>query len=422
MPTSLRARVIFPIDQPPIQDGVVTVERERIVAIGPHRAESNAIDLGDVALLPGLINAHTHLEFSDLRHPLGQPGIGIVDWIRLIIAERARGDKTQLSAHLRGQQESLDAGVTTVGDIVTSPGAACSPPPAATIDATFFHEVIGFSRARAESSLNALIQRLEFAAKANALAEVAAPIQGISPHAPYTVSPLLLRPLVTLAHRQNMPVAMHLAESREELQFLRDGTGPFQELLEERSMWDDEAVPRDSNPHDYLLILAEAPRSLIIHGNYLEDDELDFLATHRDRMSLVYCPRTHAYFAHDPYPLAAAIEHGVRVALGTDSRASNPDLDLFAEMQYVARAHTDVDPQEILRMGTLAGAEALGCDADFGSITPGKLANLVAFPLVDSRHNSPDEMLAALLATERAPTSVWFHGRRTIGNNPPAHL
>ncbi len=422
MPKSLRARVIFPVDQPPIQNGVITIDDDRIVAVGPHQHDSKAIDLGNVALLPGLVNAHTHLEFSDLGSPLGRPGISIVDWIRLIIAERARGDKTQLSAHLRGQRESLDAGVTTVGDIVTNPGAACSPPSSATIDATFFHEVIGFSRGRAESSLNALIQRLEFAVAANASAGSAAPTQGISPHAPCTVSPFLLRPLITLAHRQNMPVAMHLAESHEEIQFLRDGTGPFQELLEERSMWDAEAVPRGSAPHDYLLMLADAPRSLVIHGNYLEDDELDFLATHRDRMSLVYCPRTHAYFAHSPYPLEAAIKHGVRVALGTDSRASNPDLDLLAEMQHVARTHSAMNPHEILRMGTLAGAEALGREAEFGSITFGKLANLVAFPLVDGRHSSPDEMLAALLATDRAPSSVWFHGRRTVGDDSTAHL
>jgi cytosine/adenosine deaminase-related metal-dependent hydrolase len=417
MPNSLRARVIFPVDQPPILDGIVTIDADRIVALGPHYAESNAIDLGDVALLPGLVNAHTHLEFSNLRRPIGQPGIDIVDWIRLIIAERARDDKTQIAPNLLGQQESLAAGVTTVGDIVTNPTAACG----ATIDAIFFHEVIGFSRARAESSLNALVQRLEFAFTANASADFPA-IQGISPHAPYTVSPLLLRPLITLAHRQDMPVAMHLAESREELQFLQDSAGPFKDLLEERSMWDDEAIPRGSTPHDYLLMLADAPRALVIHGNYLEDDELDFLATHRDRMSLIYCPRTHAYFKHAHYPLAAALAHGVRVALGTDSRASNPDLDLFAELQYVARTHPNVNPHDILSMGALAGAEALGREGDVGSITPGKLANLVAFPLVGGPYGSPDEMLAALLSNEHAPTSVWFHGRRTIGNDSPSHL
>lgn len=420
MPVALQARVVFPVDRPPIENGVVTIEGDRIVSVGPHDPSIKSLDLGDVALLPGLVNAHTHLEFSHLRKPLGQPGIGIVDWIRLIIAERARGDIQQVTpSHLLGQQESLAAGVTTVGDIVTNPAATCP----ATIDAPFFHEVIGFSRARAESSLNSLIQRIELAIAAQPPAGFPIPIQGISPHAPYTVSPLLLRPLVTLAHRQNMPVAMHLAESREELQFLREGTGPFKDLLEERSMWDDEAVPLGSTPHDYLLMLADAPRALVIHGNYLEDDELDFLATHRDRMSLVYCPRTHAYFNHSPYPLAAALKYGVRVALGTDSRASNPDLKLLAEMQHVARAHQDVNSHQILRMATLAGAEALGRDSEFGSLTPGKLANVVAFSLVDGPLGTPDDMLTALFMTDRAPTSVWLHGRRTSGSDDSAtHL
>jgi cytosine/adenosine deaminase-related metal-dependent hydrolase len=371
------------------------------------------IDLGDVALVPGLVNAHTHLEFSDLRRPLGQPGIGIVDWIRLIIAERACGDKHQADPISLGQQESLGGGVTTLGDIITNPAAIH----ATAMDATCFHEVIGFSRARAESSLTALISRLESAAAACPASDHPMPTQGISPHAPYTVSPLLLRPLVTLARRQNMPVAMHLAESREELQFLRDGTGPFQELLDERSMWDPEAVPRGSTPHDYLLTLADAPRALVIHGNYLDDDELDFLATHRDHMSLVYCPRTHAYFDHTPYPLNAALKHGVRVALGTDSRASNPDLSLLAEMGHVARVHHDVYPQDILRMATLAGAEALGRQTEIGSITSGKVANLVAFPLVDGRLGSPAESLAALFAADYAPAGVWLRGQRVSPNS-----
>ena len=98
----------------------------------------------------------------------------------------------------------------------------------------------------------------------------------------------------------------------------------------------------------------------MIHGNYLDDDERAFLATHRDRMSLVYCPRTHAYFSHRPYPLAELLAGGVRVALGTDSRASNPDLDLLAEMRHIAKTHAAIDPHEILRLGTLAGATALG--------------------------------------------------------------
>ena len=231
---------------------------------------------------------------------------------------------------------------------------------------------------------------------------------GLSPHAPYTVSPQLLQKLVSLAKERDLLVAMHVAESAEELELLKSGTGPFQELLDERSMWDAEAIPRGSRPLDYLRMLAEAPRSLVIHGNYLDRDEHEFLAANADRMSLVYCPRTHSYFRHPPYPLPQLLSSRIQVALGTDSRASNSDLDLLAEMQYVAREYPMIDPQIILRMGTLAGSEVLARDGDVGSITPGKLANLVAVSLAEDARGKPDELLAAVLAFPEPTRAVWI--------------
>ncbi len=214
---------------------------------------------------------------------------------------------------------------------------------------------------------------------------------------------------------------MHIAESREELELLRDNAGPFRQLLEDRSMWDPAAVPSGSRPLDYLQMLADAPRSLVIHGNYLDDEELQFLSARREKMSLVYCPRTHTFFLHSPYPLCRALELGIRVALGTDSRASNLDLDLLADMQFVARSHPTIDPQEVLRMGTLNGAEALG-RFDVGSITVGKLANLVAIPFADELVASQEisasaacskwsELLAAAFASRAKPSAVYLAGR-----------
>src|SRR5262249_11550758 len=132
---------------------------------------------------------------------------------------------------------------------------------------------------------------------------------------------------------------------------------------------------------DYLQFLATAHRSLVIHGNYLAADEIEFLAVHRDRMSLVYCPRTHAYFSHEPYPLAEAFAAGVHFAVGTDSRASNPDLRLLEELRVIARDYPSILPESILRMGTLAGAEALGLAEFLGSVTPGKRTALATVPL-----------------------------------------
>jgi cytosine/adenosine deaminase-related metal-dependent hydrolase len=397
MPFSLQARIVFPVDRPPIENGIVTIDGDRIVAVGTMSHGGEVTDLGNVALIPGLVNAHTHLEFSYLPRPLGKVGMPLVDWIRLVIAERGRGNLVPLENVNRGLLESRSHGVTTVGDITT--GAVTSG-----ADVTHFHEVIGFSEVRAESALRVLVERIKFQPPTHRL------LHGISPHAPYTVSQKLVRALVAQAQEHDLPVAMHIAESAEELEFLCEQNGPFRKLLEDRSMWDAAAVPLGSRPLAYLHMLAIAPRSLVIHGNYLDNDELSFLAARRDRMSLVYCPRTHAFFLHPTYPLARALALGVLVALGTDSRASNLDLDLLAEMRFVMRSHPATDPQAVLRMGTLNGAEALGRDADVGSITPGKLANLVALPIAQEAGAESSDVLSAIFAADSSPSAVYLAG------------
>jgi cytosine/adenosine deaminase-related metal-dependent hydrolase len=395
-----QARVVYPVDQPPIEHGVVTIEDHRIVAVGKNPVERKPTDLGEVALFPGFVNAHTHLEFSYLQQPLGQPGMSLVDWIRLVISERGRRIGSPLENLFRGVHESYTSGVTTIGDIATSTEAFPG-------DITHFHEVIGFSRARADTAFQSLRTRLLNPATASITVH-----QGISPHAPYTVSPDLLQKLIKVASDRRLPMSMHLAESGEELELLRHGTGPLKDLLEARSMWDGDAIPRGVRPIDYLQMLSQAPSALVVHGNYLEDDELTYLGTHRDKMTLVFCPRTHSYFFHPPYPLGTALAAGVRVALGTDSRASNPDLSLLSEMRHVARSHPEIGPNTVLFMGTLAGAEALGRDRFVGTITPHKTANLVAVPIPVNANGSPDDLLAAIFADEAAPSAVYLAGRR----------
>ena len=424
MATSLRARVVYPVDRPAIEHGAVTIDGARIVSVGTEVTGATVVDLGNVAILPGLVNAHTHLEFSHLQRPLGRAGMPLADWIRLVIDERGHGGDAPDDAISAGLRESFGYGATTIGDIAAGDVAAYSShfggtdnPVGQTIDGqdspshdaaevTAFVEVIGFSQARAESAFAAVGGRLA------ELERIGSVRPGLSPHAPYTVSPDLLSRLVQLACERELPMAMHLAESADELELLRDGTGRLQELLVERSMWDADAIPSGSHPLDYLRLLAAAPRSILIHGNYLDHEEHMFLAAHADRMSLIYCPRTHAYFAHPPYPLASLLAAGVNVALGTDSRASNPDLDLLGEMRHAAAMHPEIEPHDILRMGTLAGAEALGRADEVGSITPGKLANLVAIPLPEDAAKSSADLLAALLADHAVPCAVWLRGRK----------
>ena len=378
---ALRARWVLPIDGPPILGGHVAVADGVIIAVGSHDPNCGPVtDLGDVVLLPGLVNAHTHLEFSGLAKPLGTPRTSLPAWIRSVIADRGRGDRDAAAAIAAGIRESTAAGVVAIGEIATSPAPMYEAPGAPQL--TLFQEAIGFSAGRVDS-VSAEMERRVGAAGANA---------GISPHAPYTVHPRLLTRLVDLTVARRAPIAMHLAESREELELLREGTGPFQELLADRSMWDDSAIPRGSRPLDYLRELSRAERSLVVHGNYLDAEEIAYVGQRRASMSVVYCPRTHAYFGHERYPLEALLAAGVRVALGTDSRASNPDLDLLKEARFVSAAFPAIDPAEVLRMATLSAAEALGLDAAFGSLAPGKRAAL-AVCRCDETIGSPEEQL-----------------------------
>jgi cytosine/adenosine deaminase-related metal-dependent hydrolase len=392
---SYRARWILPVSAPPISNGVITVAGEQIVDVG-NQPSGDVADLGDVVLIPGLVNAHTHLEFSDCEKPLGKAGMPLPDWIRQVIGTRHRGDRDSAMAVQKGLIDSLNSGVTTIGEISTTSTSAYTGFSGSSL--ITFQEVIGFSLARCESVQFDLEQRLE-------LAKITLTC-GVSPHAPYTVHPALLKNLVQLSSERQLPVAMHLAESREELELLDCGTGPFQQLLVDRSMWDESAIPSGSRPLDYLKVLVKAPRTLVIHGNYLSDDEIAFLAEHRDRMSVVYCPRTHAYFGHDPYPLEKMLDAGVRVVLGTDSRASNPDLNLLNEMRFLAKQLPELQAERILEMATKAGADALGLGDETGSLSLGRLADMIVIPC-----SSTGDPLETVLHHHAQPSHLVIRGK-----------
>lgn len=392
---ALQARWVLPITSPPIEGGIITVSDQRIVAVGT-KAEAGAKvqDLGDVVLMPGLVNAHTHLEFSDLAEPLGKPNSALPDWIRLVIANRKQ-QVDPVAVVEAGIAESIRSGVTSIGEISTSPfqGHSSLTEP----EVVAFQEVIGFSAARVESVLVDLKERLSAKSLVSRL--------GVSPHAPYTVHPNLLEKLVELAVERRLPVAMHLAESNEELQLLQENAGPFRELLEERSMWDETVFATTRRPLDYLRVLCKAPRALVVHGNYLSRDEMTFIASHQ-QMTVVYCPRTHAYFGHSKYPLQEMLDCGVSLAIGTDSRASNPDLRLLAELRHVAQAFGVISPQEIVALGTIRGAKALDLTQDVGSLEVGKLANLTAIEWEPAM----GEPYAAVLFGEQQMRETWIRG------------
>ena len=378
MSASISARYIFSEAANLHSDATLILDDDRIVEV--CRRLPADVELGNVAIIPQLVNTHTHLELSGFQEPIAGAGISFSNWIEAIVSGR-RGTppnrEDQLVACQQGIAEAILGGGGAIGDIVSSP-VADFPWPQEPVFLTRFLELIGLSVDR----VPALFESATAYVTESASPEL--PVgcrRGLSPHAPYTVHPQLLEEVCSLSKRNGFPVAMHLAESPEELELITSRCGPFVEVLDKLEAWDPTAIPRGIDAMFYLEQLAQAHRALVVHGTFLNSREMAFLAQ-RPHMTVVYCPRTHAYFPHGDYPLAEYLAAGVPVALGTDSRASNPDLSIFEEMKFVASVHPTVSATAILEMGTIRGAQALDCEASLGSLKGGKLPRglVVALP------------------------------------------
>lgn len=414
---AVRARHVLPVERPPLANGVVVVQRGRIhqVTTTPPRG-CELYDLGNVALLPGLVNAHVHLDFSHLTIPIGRPDMPFAEWLDMVIRER-RGESLQnepaarRQAIIKGLSECRRQGTTTLANIARDEAQPWES--TREVDCLEFLELIGLSAERAEMQQGRCARWLESVThRTGNEGDCWRP--GISSHAPYTARRNLVQAACAASRRYRAPVAMHLAESLEELELLDRQSGPLVEVLKRWDAWDESAFEPGLRPRDYLELLAEADRALVIHGNYLVAADRVCLAAHADRMAVVYCPRTHHYFGHSRYPLAELLASGITVALGTDGRGTNPDLSLLAEMRHVARVHPDVSPSEILRLGTLGGAAALGCADRVGSLKPGKDASFVVVGLPNDDDADPHALLL------RGETDVlWTIHRGRVVYPPP---
>lgn len=399
---SFKARWVFPVSGPPLENATVEVTSGRISAVHA-RPGSGAYDLGNAAIIPGLVNAHTHLELSDVAVPLN-PSRPFTAWLKEVMSHRRRrtgkapanasssgraksGRANELAAYDLGFAESSGWGTTTIGDIAGATSDSESSRAAGPRIVAFL-EILGLAPERVEVQLQ---KGREYLAGDLRVAPTNV-IKGVSPHAPYSVHPDLFRGLVDLAVARRAPLAMHLAETREELQLLAAGTGDFVPFLEDLGVWRPEAIPRESRPLDYLRELARVELALAIHGNYLAADEIDFLAGHPN-VSVVYCPRTHAFFRHTAHPWRRLLARGVNVALGTDSRASNPDLNVWNELLFLRTLAPDVDPGGLLKLGTWNGALALGLGGETGTLDVGKSADLAVVELAGGDSADPYELL-----------------------------
>jgi cytosine/adenosine deaminase-related metal-dependent hydrolase len=383
------ARFVFPVSGPPIRDGAIAVEDGRITGCGPRDSvvngagDSEVRDLGNVAVLPGLVNAHTHIELSWMADD-PPPGGDWVDWMRGLLDRRAREDRERaLGAATRAVAKMRARGTVAVGD-VGNEGFAASVFAASDLHAVCFLEIYGFRREDAEQRIEEASQRLDTIGSDERVARASDRVRVvITPHAPHTTSSPLLRALAGRAVASGEPLSVHLAESAAESALLRDGSGPFAGLLREREMWDDSWEPPGHTPVEYVERMGLlTPRTLAVHCVRMEGQDISKLQSRG--ATVVTCPRSNRRLGVGSAPVPRLLGAGVPVALGTDSLASAPDLDLFAEMAALREEHPSLSPAAVLRMATLNGANALGLGDRLGSISPGKLARLAVIRLEDA--------------------------------------
>jgi 5-methylthioadenosine/S-adenosylhomocysteine deaminase len=397
------ARWVLPIASPPIRDGAVLVDQDgRIAWVGPRaaapsvRTDARVEDLGDAALLPGLVNVHTHLELTAFRGLLETPDF--FTWVRTLTRARAAvltADRMGDAARV-GVAEGLAAGVTTFGD-TSSSGAPLDALVELGARGIVYQEVFGPAPAQRAGAL-AELQHQVTALRARTTALVGV---GVSPHAVYSVHEDLLVDACAWALGENLPIAIHASESQVELEFLRDARGPFADLLRGRGI---EVVRRAHSPVHLLaeLGVAATARPLLIHGAQFDDSDVALLA-HYD-CPVAHCPASNAKLGHGVAPLRALLDAGVRVGLGTDSVASNDRIDLLDEARHAALAQRAtlrradaLTATEALRLATLGGAEALGLADEIGSLAPGKQADLAAFSLAGLRGDAASDPATALI-------------------------
>ncbi len=401
----------MPVAGEPIADGEVIVAEGRIVAVGPASGVTDleVDDFGEAILLPGLVNVHTHLDYTVMRGLLED--LEFFPWIRALTARAATlAPEDWLASAAWGAAEAVASGVTSLGDCTFS-GAAFRAARDFGLGGTIYQEVFGIDELRTVGEIVAELRaRVEVMTAGIPGTRLRA---GISPHAPYTVRPALMRALAEYAHAEDLPVCIHAAESQAEGELLRSGTGAFAEMYARRGiLWE---TPGSSTVAylDSLGILG--PLTLLVHG--VQASATDRVTLRDREVSWAHCPKSNAKLGAGVAPLGLLRGHAPgeldkayeRVGLGSDSVASNNTMDLFEEMRFAvllqraARRRIDAfSAREAVEMATIGGARALGIATETGTLEPGKRADLCAVRL-GGLHSTPAyDPYSALVYAARA--------------------
>ena len=409
----LRAKIVLPITAPLIEDGAVFVAGNKIRAVAPWKnlrphLRQKVTDLGEVILLPGLVNTHCHLDYTDMAGELSPPKT-FTDWIGQITAAKTAWSYSDYArSWLHGAHQLLKSGTTTVGDIEAMPDLLPEVWNATPLRLFSFLEMTGIKSRRAPKDV--LREAVE------TIASLRHPRNRVllSPHAPYSTLPELLQRTARLAQKRKWRVSIHVAESVQEFEMFQHARGEMHDWLRRNE--------RDNSDCGLGSPIAHLARQkllgenvLAIHANCLARGDATLLA--KNQTHVVHCPRSHDYFQHPPFERARLANAGVNLCLATDSLATvrktgkpKPELDMFAEMRALADADKTISPAEILLMATVNGARALGLAGKIGELSPNACADLIAIPFAGKTSRA----LAAVLEHSGNVTASLIEGRWAI--------
>jgi cytosine/adenosine deaminase-related metal-dependent hydrolase len=374
----IRGRTVVTMHRAPIDNGAVAVSGNRIVEVGrfddiKSSNAGNIVDLGEQMLLPGLVNAHCHLDYTCLRGRIARPK-SFTDWIRAINAEKSDLSPEGFLASMNdGFKEAKRFGTTTIANLTAFPELISQVHPP--IRTCWFVELIDI---RAPERANELVDSaIESLAKTRSPGEPC----GLAPHALFTASKDLFRRCEETAQQEHILLTTHLAESREEMEMFRDASGPLYEFIKSigRPMND---CGNETPLGFFLGALGDGalPDWIVTHLNELTESDFDLLERSNPKFHFVHCPGSHNYFGHSPFAFDRLRSLRFNICLGTDSLASNENLSLFEEMLTFQEAFPRVSPEEILQMVTVNPARALRQENALGQIRPGFIADLIAVP------------------------------------------
>ncbi|MFN2397697.1 MAG: amidohydrolase family protein [Gemmatimonadaceae bacterium] len=396
---------------PPVPSGTVAVQGREIVYVGPRESAppGNDVDLGDSILLPGLVNAHTHLELTAFRGLLEE--MPFEQWVfRLQAAKIGVMTEADYVDSVRlGILEGLYSGVTTFGDTCDS-GVSLSVMGEFRVRGVMYQEVFGPSPEQCAGSLAVLKRKITALRQQSAHSNDDSSLLtlGVSPHAPYTVSDQLFAAVARFAIEESLPLAVHIAESEAELQYVRCGDGPFAEALRARGI---HVASRARSP---IALLNDTGvlgcRPLLIHAVRADAEDVEIMS--KTQCAVAHCPVSNAKLGHGTAPITEFLAAGIPVGLGSDSMASNNCMNLLDEARIAflmqrtrSNAAAGLSAADLIELVTLGGARALGLSDTIGSLEPGKEADLVAFSLEGASGSpfyAPETALVFALACKMA--------------------